>query len=173
MQIDTFTGRHLQKIDGKGRTTIPSDFRAVLDQGDPDRKEGANPRMQLLFGDHLGQRLEVWTMAAFRVVESDIVKIRPRTDEEAAAKDWAENCYLACSCRLEVDRDGRTVIPLDHRARLGRPDGEVVFAGKSNRFEIWAADTYEAEVAGPMRARFAAMPRGSDPMTAIYAMTPP
>ncbi|MDG1769388.1 MAG: MraZ N-terminal domain containing protein, partial [Yoonia sp.] len=53
----SFTGEHIQKVDGKGRMSIPADFRRVLESQDPDWTDGLNPRMYLLYGDHLKKEL--------------------------------------------------------------------------------------------------------------------
>ena len=44
----SFTGEHTQKVDGKGRMSIPADFRRVLEAGDPEWTTGLSPRMYLL-----------------------------------------------------------------------------------------------------------------------------
>jgi len=44
----SFTGEHTQKVDSKGRMSIPADFRRVLEAGDPAWNPGQSPRMYLL-----------------------------------------------------------------------------------------------------------------------------
>jgi len=45
--------------------SIPADFRRVLESQDPEWTEGLNPRMYLLYGEHLKQELHVYTVAEF------------------------------------------------------------------------------------------------------------
>jgi MraZ protein len=47
----SFYGEFTQKIDGKGRVSIPVDFRRALEQGDPDWAPGGRPRVRIVYGD--------------------------------------------------------------------------------------------------------------------------
>ena len=42
-----FRGEIVQKVDGKGRVSIPAAFRRVLEQGDPEWTEGLRPELVL------------------------------------------------------------------------------------------------------------------------------
>nr|WP_243730715.1 division/cell wall cluster transcriptional repressor MraZ [Rubellimicrobium sp. CFH 75288] len=147
--------------------SIPADFRKVLQAGDPDRAEAGAYRLQLHYGDHLQDRLEVRTVAAHRAIARRIAEWEPQDEEEEAEKDAAAHFLLTQSQSLEVDRDGRIVLPARFRARLGLTDGEVVFAGKGDRFEIWAAETYEVAVQARLREFLARKPKGYNPLTAL------
>ena len=160
----SFTGEYPQRIDGKGRMSIPSDFRRVLEASDPDWAEGLPARLYLLYGDHLQDRLEAWTVAAFDEVAERLKAMRPRTPEESRLKALRLRLVLGQSVRLDVDRDGRIVMPARQRAKLGLTEGEVVFSGAGDHFEIWAAATFEEKVAADMRAFLDAQPEGFDPM---------
>ena len=63
----SFTGEHTQKVDGKGRMSIPADFRRVLESQDPDWTDGLTPRMYLLYGEHLKKELQRLAGAQRRV----------------------------------------------------------------------------------------------------------
>jgi len=92
------------------------------------------------------------------------------TREEAEARSMSTRLILGQSVRLEVDRDGRIVMPAPRRAKLGLTEGEVVFSGAGDHFEIWAAATYDEKVGARMRAFLAAQPEGFDPMTLVWSM---
>jgi len=68
----SFTGEHTQKVDSKGRMSIPADFRRVLEAGDPAWNPGQSPRMYLLYGDHLRNQLQGYTVAEFDAVIKEI-----------------------------------------------------------------------------------------------------
>lgn len=171
MTTASFTGEYPQRIDGKGRVSIPADFRRVLERGDPDWTDGLAPKLQLLYGDHLGPKLEVWTGAAFRIIEAEITARRPRNAEEKHAKDVATYCYLTQSTPLEVDKEGRIVVPARQRGKIGLVEGgEVVLAGGGDRFAIWSAGAYESEMGAKVRAHLAQQPEGFDPMTLIWSL---
>ena len=165
----SFTGEYPQRIDGKGRMSIPSDFRRVLEANDPAWTDGLNPSLHLLYGEHLTDRLEAYTVAAFDEIAQRIMAIRPTNAEEAQRKVMSQRLILGQSVRLEVDRDGRLVMPLRQRQRLGMTEGEVIFLGTGEKFEIWAAGTYERTVAAETRAYLEKQGPGFDPMTLVWA----
>jgi MraZ protein len=148
--------------------SIPSDFRRVLEANDPAWTEGLNPSLYLLYGDHLKDRLEAYTVGAFDEVARQIMAIKPRTAEENLRKQMSQRMILGQSVRLEVDRDGRIVMPIRQRQKLGLTEGEVVFSGAGDHFEIWAAKTYEDKVAAETRAFLEAQGEGFDPMTLVW-----
>jgi MraZ protein len=96
------------------------------------------------------------------------MSIRPTNPQEAARKTMSQRLILGQSVRLEVDRDGRIVMPLRQRQKLGLTEGEVVFSGAGDHFEIWAAKTYEEKVAAETRAFLEAQGEGFDPMTLVW-----
>ena len=169
MATASFTGEYPQRIDGKGRMSIPADFRRVLEAGDPDWTEGLSPSLYLLYGDHLRDNLQAWTVSAFAAVAESLKSQRPRSREEAEAKAMSTRLILGQSVRLEVDRDGRIVMPARQRAKLGLTEGDVVFSGAGEHFEIWAAATFEDKVGARMRAFLDAQGEGFDPMTLVWA----
>lgn len=148
--------------------SIPSDFRRVLEAGDPAWTEGLNPSLYLLYGDHLDGRLEAYTVAAFDGIAAAIMAIRPATPQEVARKTYSQRLILGASVRLEVDRDGRIVVPLRQRQKLGDAEGEVVCSGAGDHFEIWGAATYAERVAAETRAFLDAQGPGFDPLTLVY-----
>jgi MraZ protein len=164
----SFTGEYPQRIDGKGRMSIPSDFRRVLELGDPSWTEGLSPSLYLLYGDHLRDRLEAYTVAAFDEIARQIMAIRPTNAEQNQRKQMSQRLILGQSVRLEVDRDGRIVMPARQRQKLGLAEGEVVFSGAGDHFEIWAAQTYADKVAAETRAFLEAQGENFDPMTLVW-----
>lgn len=167
MAASSFTGEERAKIDGKGRMSIPAKFREVLQAGDADRAEGAPVSLQLNYGDHLGHRLEVRTVQTHESIAARLAAWEPVSEEEAEAKESAEYFLLTQSMSLELGDDGRIVLPARFREKLGFDSGEVVFAGKSDRFEIWAAETYETEVVAKHRTFLGRQAAGYNPMTAL------
>jgi MraZ protein len=64
--LDVFNGAEDLKIDPKGRVTIPSRFRRIIEAGDPNWEPGARPTLMMVFGvtrgEHAWQRLEFLTV---------------------------------------------------------------------------------------------------------------
>lgn len=138
----SFTGEHTQRVDGKGRMSIPADFRRVLESGDPEWNPGQNARMYLLYGDHLKDQLHGYTVSEFDDVMA-MIKSLPRGSEK---KRRLSKYFIGRSIRLEIDKDGRTVMPIRQREKLGVDDSELYFQGMGDHFEIWKAETHKAKV---------------------------
>lgn len=138
----SFTGEHTQKVDSKGRMSIPADFRRVLEAGDPEWTTGLFPRMYLLYGDHLKNELHGYTVNEFTALV-DQINAMPRG---SANKKKLSRLIIGQSIKLDVDKDGRTVMPIKQRQKLGLTDGELKFSGLGDHFEIWKAETYAEEI---------------------------
>ncbi len=143
----SFTGEHTQKVDGKGRMSIPADFRRVLEAGDPEWTPDRSPRMYLLYGDHLKNELHGYTVDEFNQVVAQINAL-PRGSDR---KKKLSRLIIGQSIKLDVDKDGRTVMPIRQRQKLGITDGELQFSGLGDHFEIWKAETYNDEVADDLK----------------------
>ena len=134
----SFRGEFNQKVDGKGRMSIPADFRRVLEAGDPNHPETPNPRIVVLYGPHLKNCLHAYTIEAMAEIEADIRALpRGSNDRKIASK-----MILGKSWETEVDRDGRIVLPKDRRAQI-ELEGECVMVAMGDYFEIWNRATYE------------------------------
>jgi len=133
----SFRGEFNQKVDGKGRMSIPADFRRVLEAGDPKYPENPNPRMVVLYGPHLKDCLHAYTIEAMAEIEAAIQRLPRGSDarKKAAAR------ILGKSWETEVDKDGRIVLPIARRAQIGL-EGEAVMAARGDYFEIWNAQTF-------------------------------
>ncbi len=69
-----FRGESHNKVDAKGRVSIPASFRRVLEAGDPTWKSGENPELVIVYGDHRRSYLECYTMQAIEEVDDKIEK---------------------------------------------------------------------------------------------------
>ena len=156
----SFTGEHTQKVDGKGRMSIPADFRRVLEAGDPEWTTGLSPRMYLLYGDHLKDQLHGYTVEEFNAVVAQI-NAMPRGSE---GKQMLSRLIIGQSIKLDVDKDGRTVMPIQQRKKLGLTDGELKFSGLGDHFEIWKAETYTEKVADGVADWLSEKGDGYDPL---------
>jgi MraZ protein len=159
-----FHGEFTQRVDAKGRVSIPADFRRVLEQGDPDWHEGLRPRVRIVWGDPRRRFLECFTQAAIRGVEGQIAAL-PRG---SARRRLLEQVMIAGSDSAEVDPDGRIVLNQRLRERIGLPEtGDALFAGALDTFQIWLPETYEADKAQRFAAAFADLPADADVLTLL------
>lgn len=158
----SFRGEFNQKVDGKGRMSIPAAFRRVLEDGDPDYPENHNARMVVLYGPHLKGCLHAYTIEAMAEIEADI-KSLPRGSKQ---RQMASRMILGKSLETEIDRDGRIVLPKERREQIGL-EGEAVMVAMGDYFEIWNAETYAAEEAAEIDDFLAGQDEDFDPLTLL------
>ena len=99
-----FYGEITQKVDGKGRVSIPADFRRVLELGDPDWTPGNRPKVRVVWGDPRRKYLECYTISAIRRVEAGILKLPAGSQKRPGFRS-------------------RSCLPLDSLSHLEGPDG--------------------------------------------------
>lgn len=136
-----FHGVIQNRIDTKGRVSVPAPFRRALEAGDPDFAPGSNAHMTVL---HWPTKncLEVYTENGMDEISKKIARYPHRSkDRENLAR-----LYFSNSQHLQLDETGRVVISekLRNAAGLGE---DVVFVGSMDKFEIWNHEEYIAEMA--------------------------
>lgn len=134
-----FTGTHDHRMDDKGRVSLPTEFRRVLDtMGSPNSLyvvPGLDDPRALAF---------MSTEGYGKLIERHNTIRYPSAAEQ---RRW-EIRLVGRASQIQVDDAGRIVIakPLREQFRLEK---EVRFVGAASRFEIWrpdARDAYEAEL---------------------------
>jgi len=158
----SFRGEFNQKVDTKGRVSVPADFRAVLADGDPRCPEIPLPRMVVLHGPHLRNCLHVYTIEAMAEIEEGIRKL-PRGSTE---RKRASRMILGKSWDTEIDKDGRIVLPQRLRQQIGL-SGEAVMVAMGDYFEIWNAATYDEVEAAETAEWLEDQPADFDPLSLI------
>lgn len=131
--MDRFVSNFTNKLDAKGRVSIPASFRAVLAR---DGFEGLyiHPSLDLPTLDCGGHSL-------LREIEAMIAPLSPYgSDRDAIAMT-----LLGESEILKVDGEGRIGLTdsLKHHAGIG---GEVTFAGTGHKFQIWEPGRFRARL---------------------------
>ena len=122
-----FMGTHHNKIDAKGRVSIPSQFRAVMKQ--QDARETV--RLVLRPSPTL-ECLEAWPEPAFQEHVAPLKKF-DRYDPDYY--DRAAELFMD-SQAVESDKEGRIALPEALAQRVGVKDS-MVFAGLGDLFTIW------------------------------------
>jgi len=158
-----FTGEHPQKVDGKGRMSIPADFRRVLEAGDPDWTPGLQVGLYLVYGDHLKESLHVYTVAEHRNIMAGIEEM-PRGDKK---RKMLTHLMITQSEYMSVDKDGRVVLPMKRREKLGLSEGNLSFRGMVDHFEIWKDETYTSTVSDDVKDWLAEQPDDFDPLSLL------
>lgn len=163
-----FSGTITQRVDGKGRVSIPADFRRVLEAGDPDfTPEGKRVRMRVVYGDASRKCLEVYPIAEFAKILDRVAGLPVGSPE----REILELFYVSGSEVVEVDGDGRTVFAQRFRDHIGlsRDGGEAVFAGALELFRIWTPEEFDAERQRKLEAVRARMAGGGSVLQLLYA----
>jgi MraZ protein len=142
-----FMGTHTNKLDAKGRVSIPAPFRSALKNGDDS---GA----LILRPSHKHPCLEGWSVAAFDALAASMHNMPTLGDDQ---EDLAFALFGSAT-PLEPDREGRIVLPAGLAAYANLKDA-VCFVGLNTRFQIWEPEAAERRAAeARARARGLALP---------------
>ena len=120
-----FSGQYRVAIDEKGRIAIPTRFRT-------DFETGAH------IGKWLDPCLALYTRAAWEEIEN---RVDPLPITDRAARDLQRYLH-SWTFPVEVDRQGRLVVPGTLRESAGLAGPEVLIVGSGARLELWSADRW-------------------------------
>ncbi len=159
-----FRGEHTQKVDGKGRVSIPANFRRVIEACDPEWVEGKPATLVIVYGNHLRAFLECYTVRAIEEVDGLIERMPRGSADRRAMEDF----FYAKSEEATVDGTGRLVLPKKLRDKIGLgPDSEAYFKASGDTFQIWNAETFAAEQQAGIAEVYAGLPDGADPLVLL------
>lgn len=143
---EDFRGEYYQKVDSKARVSIPAVFRQVLDAGDPPSTDFPRTRIVMVYGGKTRQFVECYTVRDADLLAARVRKL-PLGSKE---RQIAERDLITRSLTIEIDENGRIVLPQKVRDKIAYEEGdETAFAGTLNRFQIWKRQTYD-EVNGSL-----------------------
>jgi MraZ protein len=120
--VAIFVGSHEQKVDRKGRVSVPARFREVLGK---DATFYAFPALS-----HSG--VECRTSTYMEVLSEQIDDLDTLSDEQ----DHLSAAIFGMSHALTPDKEGRVILPDAVRAHAGITD-MVVFVGLGKSFQLW------------------------------------
>ncbi len=125
-----FLGTHQNKLDAKGRVSVPAPFRAALRQ--VGGVEASSAAQLVLRPSHKFPCIEAWPDQVFQSLAAPLDRMALFSDEH---DDLASTLY-ADAFAVEPDREGRIVLPdaLIAHAALGQL---VEFVGHGRIFRIW------------------------------------
>lgn len=140
------------KIDAKGRVSVPARFRSVLAE--------TGHQSVVCFPSFTVPAIEAMTLDK---AEEYAARLEADFNPFDDAADAFAQSILAASFELPFDSEGRILLPQDlmEHARL---DGQAAFVGLGRRFQIWEPDAHQAYsakargLARERRARFGPKP---------------
>ena len=145
--MDRFVSTFTNKIDAKGRVSIPAPFRAVLERdgytggiagggsaaagGTPAGSIYCYPSLDSAALDAGGERLA-------RKIDALLANLADYSDE----RDELSVALYGDVQVLHVDADGRIVLPESLRTHAGLT-GQVTFVGLGDKFQIWEPAAFD------------------------------
>jgi MraZ protein len=140
--MDRFVSNFTQRLDAKGRVSIPASFRTVLGR---DGSDGlyCSPNLECSAIDAGGHAL---------LAEMDSL-IRSFAPGSAEHEQFSAALY-GTSETLKIDSEGRVILSETLRRHAGITD-TVTFVGLGHKFQIWEPGRFRAQLAeatGKLRA---------------------
>ena len=139
-----FTARHLNKVDRKGRVSVPAPFRAAMEAEDRSRRFYLKPNY--VMPDNTVSSIDGLTESFMDTVQQRIDEMDINSQER---KDF-EMEYFGESEVVEYDTDGRIVLPRELMAAAGITD-QVQFVGLGSYFQLWEPEAFKQRQAGVAR----------------------
>jgi transcriptional regulator MraZ len=127
-----FIGTHQNKLDAKGRVSIPAPFRSVLKKMS-HAGEGAAVATVYLRPSHQNACIEGWTEVGFEALSEPVAQDYNLFSQEH--EDFVMALF-GDACALETDKEGRIMLPDSMLGHAGITDS-VMFIGTRNNFQIW------------------------------------
>ncbi|HIF11274.1 MAG TPA: division/cell wall cluster transcriptional repressor MraZ [Sneathiellales bacterium] len=129
-----FLSTYLNRIDKKGRVSLPAPFRVALAESgceDP-----------VLFPSFVNSAIEGWSQAHMQKLVESIDAFDPFSE---SFDDFA-TAVPSAARQLKLDGEGRIVLPEGFLDHSGITDN-VSFVGRGKTFQIWHPETFEAYAA--------------------------
>lgn len=159
---ERFRGSIPQKVDAKGRVSVPAGFRRVIEANDPRFGPDKRPEILIYFGDHRRRYVECFTMQAAAEIDAQI----DRMPRGSADRTRMEDLFYSNSLTFTVDEDGRIILPQFLRDRIDLKS-EAFFVATGDRFRIWDAALYRAEGTRATTEWLDAQPDDFDPFSIL------
>lgn len=131
--VDRFVSHFTNRLDAKGRISIPASFRAVLTR---DGFDGLYVHPSL---DQ--QALDCGGNGLLQEIDGLLSKLSPYSE----ARDLFSTALLGTSEILKVDPEGRVVLTETIKA-YAEITAEVTFVGQGNKFQIWEPNRFRAHL---------------------------
>jgi MraZ protein len=131
--LDRYVSNFTYRLDAKGRVTIPSTFRSVLNR---DGFEGLYVHPSLA-----APALDCGGNALLREIDDVLARLSPYSEE----RDTLSTALLGTSEILKVDPEGRVVLTETIKAYAGI-EAEVTFVGQGHKFQIWEPVRFRAHL---------------------------
>lgn len=124
-----FLSTYINKLDSKGRVSVPSSFRSILTHPD---FSGI-----VAYESISNKCIEACSIERLNRISNSIDELDPYSDE----RDAFATIILGGSVKLGFDSDGRIILP-ENLISFADLHEKACFVGKGQTFEIWNPDTF-------------------------------
>ena len=128
--MSLFLSTYQNRIDKKGRVSLPASFRAAL------VKTGSED--PVLFPSFVNSAIEGWSLEKME----DLVESIDAFDPFSETHDDFATAVPSAARQFKLDGEGRIVLPEEFLEHAGITD-HAVFVGCGKTFQIWRPDTFE------------------------------
>ena len=131
--MDRFVSHFTNRLDAKGRVSIPASFRGVLAR---DGFEGlyVHPSLD-------AEALDCGGHALLQEIDGLLGTLSPYSEE----RDMFSTALLGASEVLKVDPEGRVILTERLKAYAGITE-QVTFVGQGQKFQIWEPGRFRAHL---------------------------
>jgi MraZ protein len=131
--VDRFVSNFTNKLDAKGRVSIPAPFRSVLAK---DGFEGL-----YVYPSLDAPALDCGGNALLGEIDGLLAMFSPYSEE----RDMFSTALLGTSEILKIDSEGRMILSENLKAAAGI-SSEVSFVGQGQKFQIWEPGRFRAHL---------------------------
>jgi MraZ protein len=128
--MNIFLSKYINKIDKKGRVSIPAGYRLALAK---ERFNGI-----IVYPSFKNNCIEACSMSRLEELSQIIQNLDPYSDE----RDAFETIVLGEAVQLQFDNEGRVILPSYLMQQAG-VSAQACFVGKGLVFEIWNPENFE------------------------------
>ena len=126
-----FLSTYINRIDKKGRVSVPSSFRSVLEQN--------GLKGMICYPSPTLKSIEGCTANRMQKISDAIEASGPFSDE----RNTFSTSIFADSHQIHFDQEGRVIIP-DGLISIAGIIDQVSFLGMGETFQMWNPDTYDS-----------------------------
>lgn len=135
--VASFSGKYYYTVDPKGRVMIPAPFREII-------VANYSPRLYIT-NAAFDRSLHVYPLEEWTGLQEK-VRALPQMDD---AVTYFKRRVIAAAIEVDMDRQGRVLVPAAHRQDSGI-NSEVVIVGQIEKIEIWDRALWD-EVVDPAK----------------------
>jgi len=129
--MPAFSGKYYYTIDPKGRVIIPSPFREII-------STNYNTKLYIT-NDVFDKCLHIYPQEEWNRLEE---KVRPLPKSQEEVKFYMRK-VIASAQEVELDKQGRILIPAAHREDAGLST-DIVIVGQIEKIELWDRKEWDA-----------------------------